>query len=130
MPGQEKRTPELEALFWREEILQVLFWMEGEKLLDAASPADLCSFLHGDLSTIQHHLDKCTGDGYLVRTEHGGAARYVLSERGKTEGGRLFAEAFAGMQKQGHGECSPDCICYEVGPDACPVHNHDHAHHP
>lgn len=129
MAAENGRTPELDALFWREEILQVLFWMEGEGLADAATCDDLRSFLHGDHETIARHLEKCTLEGYLVRRDDRGEVRYALSEQGKQEGGRLFAQAFAGMQKQGHGECSPDCICYEEGPEACPAHSHDHAQH-
>lgn len=118
----------LDALFWREEILQVLFWLHGEQLLEAARVDDLLVFLQTDTETIRYHLEKCEREGYLVRSTDGsGHARYALSEQGRETGARLFARAFAGMQKQGHGECSPDCICTWEGPEACPVHHH-HTH--
>lgn len=110
----------LDALFWREEILQILFWMEGEGLFDSVSPADILRFLPGDHEAIQHHLERCREQGYVERTASG---RYVLTEKGRQEGGRLFAEAFDGMQKQGHGECHSDCVCFTEGPDNCPAHH-------
>lgn len=125
----ERRSPALDALFWREEILQVLYWMQGEGLAETVDARALQAFLQGDPATIMYHLEKCSREGYLVRSGTDADRRYRLSERGKEAGGRLFADAFSGMQRQGHGECSPDCICYEVGPDACPAHGHDHTHH-
>jgi hypothetical protein len=37
------------------------------------------------------------------------ATRYSLSDLGRGEGGRRFADEFVGMQKVGHGECNADC---------------------
>lgn len=127
-----KRTPALDAVFWRDEILQVLFWMQGEDLADAAGAADLRVFLQADLGTLAYHLEKLTGEGLLARYADGdgapGTPRYTLTEEGRREAGRRFADAFEGMQNQGHGECSPDCICQWEGPAACPAHQHQHPH--
>lgn len=116
----------LDAMFWREEILQVLFWMQGEDLAEAAGLRDLAVFLSGDEKTVAHHLEKLEREGYLVRQSD--TDRFALSEQGRQEARRCFADAFEGMQKQGHGECSPDCICKWEGPEACPVHHHNHPH--
>ena len=128
----DKPSSALDALFWRDEILQVLFWMQGEDLADAASAADLRVFLKGDAGTIAFHLEKMTGEGLLARHTSGdgapGMPRYTLSEKGRQEAGRRFADAFEGLQKQGHGECSPDCICHWEGPEACSTHQHHHPH--
>ena len=121
----------LDALFWRDEILQVMFWLQGEGLGEAVSAQDLQVFLEGDLSMLQFYLEQAADEGYLVR--HPDAAgmlnetRYSLSDIGRQEGGRRFADEFAGMQKSGHGECSADCACHQTGDHAnCPSHQHQH----
>ena len=126
-----KANQALEALFWRDEILQVMFWLQGEGLGDVVSAGDLQVFLDGDRETIQFYLEQAAGEGYLVR--HPDAAgmlpetRYALSEAGRKEGGRRFADEFAGMQKSGHGECSADCVCHQTGnPADCPSHRPQH----
>ena len=124
----DQRTPALDAIFWRDEILQVLFWMQGEGLAETAGAAELSVFLQADHGTLAFHLEKMTAEGLLAR--HADAAappRYTLTDEGRREAGRRFADAFEGMQKQGHGECSADCICQWEGPAACPAHQHPHA---
>lgn len=121
----------LDAMFWRDEILQVLFWMQGEDLAEAVTARDLCVFLNGDESTIAHHLERLADDGYLDRCDGSngrpGPSRYTLSEQGAEEGARRFTDAFEGMRNQGHGECSPDCDCQGIGHDpSCPSHEHHH----
>lgn len=131
----DRQPSALDALFWRDEILQVLFWLQGEELAKTVRAQDLLVFLKGDEDTIAHHLEKLAGEGLLVRRKgrngRAGVKHYALSETGRQEGGRRFADAFEGMQKQGHGECSPDCDCNwgETGHAlSCPSH-HSH-HHP
>lgn len=125
----ERRSPALEALFWREEILQVLFWMQGEQLAESVRCRDLQPLLQAEAATIADHLERCTREGLLRKTTGGDdEPAYSLSEKGREEGGRLFADAFAGMQKQGHGECTPDCDCHWEGHEHCPTHGpHSHA---
>lgn len=126
-----KANQPLDALYWRDEILQVMFWLQGEGLGEVVSAQDLQVFLDGDPDTIQFYLEQAVGEGYLLR--HPDAAgmlnetRYSLSEVGRKEGGRRFADEFAGMQKSGHGECSADCACHQTGDRAnCPSHQHHH----
>ena len=129
----DDRQAALDALFWRDEILQVLFWMQGEGFLQAVSAQDLQPFLHGDRQTIAYYLGKFADEGLLVRHQESrngevASKRYALSEQGHEEGLRRFSEAFSGMQKQGHGACSPDCDCEwgtEGHDESCP-HHHSH----
>lgn len=120
----ESRNPKkaLDDLFWREEILQVLFWMEGENLAESVGVAQLQSFLNGDSATIRHQLRRCCRQGLLFED---GTDQYRLTDQGRREGGRLFSDAFSKLQKQGHGECSSDCVCFTEGPANCPLHNHE-----
>lgn len=112
----------LDDLFWREEILQVLFWLQGERLSEGAGAQDLAIFLAGDARTIAHHLEKLANGGYLLQDS--GSGRYALTALGRENGSRLFAGAFEGMQMQGHGECNLDCSCLLEGPESCPAHHH------
>lgn len=125
-PESEPDSP-LGAFYWRDEILQVMFWMQGEGLSDAPSPEELAPFLNTDAENVRTHLRRMFADGFVVRAERDGPARYVLTERGRKDGGRLFEEEFAGLTNQGHGECNdPNCACKTLGPQACV--NRQHAH--
>lgn len=109
----------LKCLYWREEILQLMYWMQGEGMGSEVAPTAMLPFLQSHKANIEFHLEKMTKDGYLECTPGG---KYCLSPMGIKEGGKQFAEAFQGMQKAGHGECGPDCeFCY--GPDGSKLEN-------
>lgn len=117
----------MDAIFWRDELLQMMYWFRGEGLGDAVTPQDLLMFLDADEQLVRHHLDRLVRDGYAVCEEET-QIRYKLTEMGVEEGGRRFADEFAEMTKPGHGACSnPKCACHSLGPDACEAHTiHDH----
>ena len=124
----------LDSLFWREEILQVLYWMEGEGLADAIPFTRLLSLLNTTVDNLLFHLKKNIDQGYLntLDREVGESCSIQLTPAGKKEAGGIFRNAFEGMQKGGHGECGPDCeFCYSEGEklEDC-VHNcADSRHH-
>lgn len=111
-----------EAIRRRDEILQVLFWMRGEGIADAAGAAELSVFLDADSrDTLSADLTALAASGLL---ESAGENRYRLSESGRSEGGRRFQEEFEELMHPGHGTCSdPNCDCHTLGPEAC-VHAH------
>lgn len=105
----------LRALFWREEILQVLYWMDGEGFGSWVSAPQIITFLNTNSANLLYHLEKMVEQGYLViqGDSFKEASLVGLSSLGKKEAGRQFSEAFQGLQKAGHGECGPDCeFCY------------------
>ena len=113
------RSDPLEDLRWRDELLQILYWMRGEGLGEAVSPGDLLPFLPGGEAQVREHLERLVAEGYARRVE-GSPPRYALTDLGVREGGRRFADAFAGLTRQAHGECNdPDCLCRVLGPEAC-----------
>ena len=124
----------LDALFWREEILQVLYWMDGEGLHDAVPFGRLMVLLNTDTANLLFHIQKNIETGYLNAEGKLGDenASVKLTAFGKKEAGNIFRNAFEGMQKGGHGECGPDCeFCYSEGEklEDC-VHNcADSRHH-
>lgn len=124
----------LNLLFWREEILQVLYWMEGEGLADTVPFSRLLTLLNTDPVNLLLHLQKNIDAGFLSieSGELSEESAIKLTPIGKKEAGGIFRNAFEGMQKGGHGECGPDCeFCYHEGEklEDC-VHNcADTRHH-
>jgi hypothetical protein len=119
----------IENLYWRDEILQVMYWFRGEGLGETVTPRELVTFLGTTEELIQRHIDRLVDEGYAVRQEDPAPARYRLSEQGVKEGGRRFAEEFRGLTGQAHGECSdPDCACRTMGRDACEARSNPSAH--
>lgn len=109
----------LDDLFWRDEILQIMYWLRGEGLSEAVAPSDLITFLHVSEDKVQEQLERLVEEGYARRVGDG-QPRYELTDWGVKEGGRCFADAFAGLTKQAHGACNnPNCACQTLGPEAC-----------
>lgn len=105
-------------IYWRDEILQVTYWMTGEGFGTEFAPADLKKFLDVDDSVLSDTLEWMFASGLLARSE---GERFCLTELGKREGGRRFADEFEEMLKPGHFECDePDCDCHDIdSPGAC-----------
>jgi hypothetical protein len=126
--GRDDR-PLLSDLFWRDEILQVMYWYRGEGFGTSVTARDLLTFLSADEQSIQEHMERMAADGYLQRVDAsdadsgaGDAAppRYTFTEFGAEEGARRFADEFSGVTKQGHGDCPPGCpICKDLPPEDC-----------
>ncbi len=136
MPENNNHTNKnaVDALFWREEILQVLYWMEGEGLETSVPFNRLMVLLNTTSENLLFHLKKNTEAGYLQTEddELTESCSVKMTTFGKKEAGNIFRNAFEGMQKAGHGECGPDCeFCYLEGEklEDC-VHNcADSRHH-
>ena len=102
----EPKSEALRALFWRDEILQVMYWIRGEGFGDDVDASLIERFLGMDASTGIQYLDQLVEEGLLERV---GDDRYALSELGAKEGGLEFAQSFEDITHQAHGECGPDC---------------------
>jgi len=102
------KSDALRALYWRSEILQVMYWLRGEGLGDVVDAPLLERFLGVDAEVGVRYLDRLVVDGYLNQTDGG----YVLSEVGLEEGKTEFALSFADLTRPAHGECSADCWCH------------------
>ena len=102
------KSEALRALYWRSEILQVMYWLRGEGLGDVVDAPLLERFLGVEASHGTSYLDRLVDEGYLNRNDDG----YVLSEVGLEEGKTEFALSFADLTRPAHGECSADCWCH------------------
>jgi hypothetical protein len=104
------------ALRCRDDILQAMYWMRGEGFGEEADAGSLVSFLAVDEDLLREQLAILVEEGYLE--ESGG--RYRLTELGVREGGRRFADEFAGLQNTAHGQCGPECpYCRDIPRDNC-----------
>ncbi len=110
----EPKTPALRDLYWREEILQVMFWIEGEGFGTEIDPATLARYMGVDPAVGVTHLDRLVREGYLVQAD----GRYSLSARGRSEGARVFADEFSELTNPAHGECGPECWCHRSAEEA------------
>lgn len=128
----ELQTPKSEALqnlFWRSEILQLMYWLRGEGLGDVLTPRLMERFLGVDAGVGVTYLDRLVEEGYLQRSGSG----FVLSPQGVEEGAAEFSSSFAELTRPTHGECSADCWCHASAEEAqaCAAergHDHDHDH--
>ena len=120
------KSEALRALYWRSEILQVMYWLRGEGLGDVVDPAIIERFLGVDASIGVTYLDRLVEEGYVARREDG----FTLSDRGLDEGAAEFAASFAELTRPAHGECSADCWCHVSADEAeaCAAERAGHAH--
>ncbi|MGI8615026.1 MAG: hypothetical protein ACR2KL_13960 [Nocardioidaceae bacterium] len=102
------KSESLRAMYWRSEILQVMYWLRGEGLGDVVDAPLLERFLGVDAAIGVGYLDRLVIDGYLDRLPGG----YSMSESGLAEGRTEFALSFADLTRPAHGECSADCWCH------------------
>ena len=101
------KSEALRALYWRSEILQVMYWLRGEGLGEVVDANLLERFLGVEATGGVGYLDRLVVDGYLEFASGG----YVMSETGLAEGKTEFALSFADLTRPTHGECSADCWC-------------------
>ena len=109
---KDNRKDSIDRLRWRDEILQVMYWMTGEGFGQNFAPVDLQKFLPADGATLAEALEQMASDGFIERTDEN---RYALTAQGRIEGARRFADEFEDMMKPGHFECDePDCDCHNA----------------
>lgn len=114
----------LDSLFWRDEILQIMYWFQGEGFGEDVTSAEIRRFLAQDAPDLTPLLIDMTEDGWLAIVDTG---RFRLTELGRKEGARRFADAFEELTKPAHGECSADCDC-QGDPAKCKNKQPEHAH--
>jgi hypothetical protein len=96
----------------RDELLELLYWFEGEGFRGAASFDAIVRFLAQPAADVRATLDDLLRRGEV--TEDAATGEYRLTEAGRREGARRFADEFAPLLGRGHGECNdPDCGCHE-----------------
>jgi hypothetical protein len=120
------KSERLRALYWRSEILQVMYWLRGEGLGDEADAQIIERFLGVEAAVGVSFLDRLVEEGYLEHSPGG----YRLSARGLEEGAVEFATSFSELTRPAHGECSADCWCHASveEAEACAAERAGHQH--
>lgn len=125
------KTPALQAMYWRSEILQLMYWLRGEGFGDLVDAPLIERFLGVEAGRCTTYLDRLTVEGYLTID----GDWYALSSQGLEVGGREFVDSFSELMRPTHGECNADCWCHMSADEAeaCAAgrlgHDHDHDHH-
>ncbi len=113
-----------------DELLELLYWFEGEGFGGVATLDGIARFASIEKSVVLRTLDRLIARGDVMLDAPGGG-EYRLTGAGRGEAARRFAAEFAPMLSQGHGECSdPDCDCHtsEGGAADCRARNQSHTH--
>lgn len=112
----------------RDEVLELLYWIEGEGFGGSATLAALTRFLAYDEASVRATLDGLLARGDVVLDA--ASLEYRLTETGRHEAARRFAAEFAPLLSQGHGECNdPSCDCHTNPAGAAECHGRAHAEH-
>jgi DNA-binding IscR family transcriptional regulator len=100
-----------------DEILQIMYWLQGEGLITAASADDLARFLDWPTVRLESVLNDMVRLGLVeAQSFTNGAVRFILTAEGLREAARRFSEEFASMTRPHHGECGDaDCECHVTG---------------
>lgn len=120
------KSDALRGLYWRGEILQVMYWLRGEGFGDVVDAGLLERFLGVDAAIGLTYLDLLVEEGYLERD----GTWFVLSPTGLEHGAAEFATAFSDLTRPTHGECSDDCWCHASADEAaaCAAERGEHQH--
>ena len=113
-PGQE--------IARRDEMLELLFWFEGEGLQASATLDGMTRFLAHPEEQVRDTLKNLLDRAYIV--ELGDTPReYRLTDVGRREAARRFQDEFSELLSQGHGECNdPTCDCHDNPAGAAECH--------
>ena len=105
----------------RDELLEMLYWTEGEGFGGASTLDAIARFLTHSRDDVLRTLTVLVTRGDVVHDTPTG--EYRLTETGRKEAARRFAEEFAPMLNQGHGECNdPNCECHSDPKAAAECH--------
>lgn len=113
----------------REEILQICYWYEGERLGPRLTADAVLPFMASEPALVREVFDLLVAEGDLVAQEGG----FAFTVQGRKKAARLFAEAFTEFQLGGHGECTAGCCdedetCEHGHAHVGHVHGHSHGH--
>ncbi len=107
MSTPSPKSEALRALYWRSEILRLMYWLLGEGLGDTVDAPTLEHYLGVEAEIGLTYLDKLVEDALLVQD----GEWYALSDAGLIEGEEEYLTAFSDLLKPSHGACSDECWC-------------------
>ncbi len=115
MTASAPKSEALRVLYWRSEILGVVYWLHGEGLGDLVDIDLIRQYLEADpRENLAHYVDLLVQDGSLVRD----GEWYALSARSLAEGEAQLATAFTDLIHPVANECDDDCWCQTSAAEA------------
>ena len=109
MTASAPKSEALRVLYWRSEILGVVYWLYGEGLGDLVDIDLIRQYLEADpRDNLSYYLDLLVADGSLVRD----GEWYALSARSLIEGEAQLATAFTDLIHPVRNECDDECWCH------------------
>ena len=115
MTSSAPKSEQLRVLYWRSEILQVVYWLHGEGLGDIVDVDLIRQYLGVDVhENLSSYLDLLVADGSLVRD----GDWYALSERALADGEAQLATAFTDQIHPVASECNDECWCQTSAAEA------------
>lgn len=99
----------------RDEVLELLYWFEGERFPGAATREVIVRFMACEGADVDRALAELIAQGDIeARPGVDGVPEHRLTDVGRREAARRFQEAFTDLLGQGHGECNdPTCDCHD-----------------
>ena len=119
-----------EGIAREDELLELLYWFEGEGFGGVASLEGIIRFTNLTEPLVRQTIERLVARDHIALDADRGT-EYRLTESGRKEAARRFAAEFAPLLSQGHGECSdPNCDCHtsEGGAAECHARQHRAAH--
>ena len=115
MTSSAPKSEALRVLYWRSEILGVVYWLYGEGLGDIVDIELIRQYLGVDArENLAEYLDQLVTDGSLVRD----GDWYALSDRAMAEGQAQLATAFTDEVHPVPSECNDECWCQTSAAEA------------
>lgn len=106
----------------QDELLELLYWLEGEGFTDRTTLNGLVRFIAWPEAEVRAAMDRLVTRGDVAVIE-GVPPEHRLTATGHREAARRFAETFAPLLAQGHGECNdPECDCHTDPAGAAECH--------
>lgn len=110
-----------------DELLELLYWFEGEGFHGVADMQGIVRFTAMEEALVARTLVRLVARGDVRLDDSSSTSQYRLTEGGRREAARRFAEEFAPMLSQGHGECNnADCDCHAGGDGGAECHARGH----
>lgn len=103
----------------QDEVLELMYWLEGEGFARDATLDGLRRLLARDAQTIAETVARLVDRGYLVSTD----GQFRLTPTGRVEAARRFADEFSSLLGGAQGECNdPTCECHTSPAGAAECH--------
>jgi len=101
------KSDALRNLYWRSEILGVMYWLRGEGLGDLVDVAMICRYLDIGDDECRNQFAGLVEEGAVVTD----GPWFAISPEGLAEGEVEYATLFADLARPAPGQCSDECWC-------------------